>query len=97
MKHQITEKCTWYMIDGIMGTEYVPADLVPDQYTQNWEPGKEIPKPLADYCENITAWEIEMITGYGARLSAPGYMDCTEWAVFDTIEQAENYLKDTYD
>lgn len=32
------------------------------------------------------------------RLSAPGYMDCTEWAgPFDTIEDARGYIMDQYD
>ena len=34
--------------------------------------------------------------GHGARLSAPGYMDCTEWTVFDTEADAAQYLLDTY-
>jgi hypothetical protein len=38
----------------------------------------------------------ENIKGYGARLSAPGYLDCTEWSVFDTKEEAEKYLTENY-
>jgi hypothetical protein len=34
--------------------------------------------------------------GYGARLSAPGYMDCTDWVVFDTFEEADEYLAEMY-
>ena len=33
----------------------------------------------------------------GVRLSAPGYMDCTEWCVFDTEQEARDYIRDTYD
>jgi len=29
------------------------------------------------------------VIGYGVRESAPGYLDCTDWEVFTTIEQAE--------
>jgi len=33
-----------------------------------------------------------------ARMSAPGYLDSTEWGgPFDTIEEARKYIKDTYD
>ena len=32
----------------------------------------------------------------GARLSAPGYLDCTEWSVFDTEQEAEEYLDENY-
>jgi hypothetical protein len=35
--------------------------------------------------------------GWGARLSAPGYADCTEWAVHETEEEAREYLADAYD
>ena len=38
----------------------------------------------------------ESKSGYGARLSASGYLDCTDWAVFDTREEAEAYLVETY-
>jgi hypothetical protein len=52
-------------------------------------------KQIRPYVEGtIQSWE--NIKGYGARLSAPGYLDCTEWAVFDTEEEAEKYLTDMY-
>ena len=50
---------------------------------------------IRDYCEG-TPQSWENIQGYGARLSAPGYMDCTEWCVFDSVEEAEEYLTETY-
>lgn len=88
MQRQITRKCSWYQVETSQGTEFVDADLV----------GKQEPADsdgLVDYCEGIpVSWEL--IQGYGARLSAPGYMDCTEWSVFDTQEEAEKYLDETY-
>lgn len=39
---------------------------------------------------------IERREGHGARLSAPGYMDCTEWSVHRTEAEAAQYLIDTY-
>jgi hypothetical protein len=36
--------------------------------------------------------------GWFARLSANGYLDCTEWAgPFDSEEDAHNYIADTYE
>ena len=36
-------------------------------------------------------------SGFYARLSAPGYLDCTEWAgPFETEHEAEIYLVETY-
>jgi hypothetical protein len=55
-----------------------------------------VPSALADYCENKEAWRIDLIQGYGARISAPGYMDRTEWSVFDTPEKAQEYLDKYY-
>lgn len=34
---------------------------------------------------------------WGARLNAPGYLDCTEWAIFDSKKKAENYIRETFD
>jgi hypothetical protein len=39
---------------------------------------------------------VERKSGFGARMSAPGYLDCTEWAVFDTEKEARDYLLETY-
>ena len=41
-------------------------------------------------------WYADKITGYGARLSASGYLDCTDWCVFDTEQEAIDYLAETY-
>ena len=41
-------------------------------------------------------WEARTIEGYGARMSAPGYLDCTEWSVFDTEEEAYTYINNAY-
>jgi hypothetical protein len=57
---------------------------------------------VKDYTENTCITGITGITGitliegYGARLSAPGYLDCTDWAVFDTEQEAEEYLDENY-
>lgn len=39
---------------------------------------------------------VSLRCGFGARLSAPGYLDCTDWVVFDTKEEARDYLRDEY-
>ena len=53
---------------------------------------RPIPAGLGDFCENRTAWSITKRSGWGARLSAPGYLDCTDWTVFDTEAEAQEYL-----
>jgi len=39
---------------------------------------------------------IERVEGYGARLSARGYMDATEWSVHETEAEAAQALIDMY-
>ncbi len=42
--------------------------------------------------------DIERVTQqYGARLSAPGYLDCTQWDLFETEEDAMNSLMEEFD
>jgi hypothetical protein len=39
---------------------------------------------------------IRLREGYGARLSAPGYLDCTDWCVFETEQEARDHLEEAY-
>ena len=87
MERQITQKQLWWEIETTHGTEWLPVELV----------GKEPADSdaFADYCEgDVLLWRQR--EGFGARLSAPGYLDCTEWTVFDTAEEAEAYLDEYY-
>ena len=86
MQRQVTEKQKWYQVETSQGTEFIPSDVV------GRNPAIE---DLTDYCEGIPV-SFEAITGYGARLSAPGYTDCTEWSVHDTEQEAEEYLEEMY-
>jgi len=102
MQQQITARCLWIEIDGDNGTTFVPADVVGG----GWTDGEEFTREndafdtrraiVRDYYEGSRIWEIKTRMGYGARLSAPGYMDCTEWSVFDTEQAAQEYLDETY-
>jgi len=36
-------------------------------------------------------------SGFFARLSAPGYLDCTEWSgPFETYEEAQQWVEEFY-
>lgn len=93
MQHQITDKQNWAVVDTNCGTEFVPIEqlgiTLPDGCDN--ESAEDL---LRDYLEGTRVFSIEEREGYGARLSAPGYMDCTEWAVFDTEQEAADYLND---
>lgn len=90
----------WFSIDGPCGGEHIPADLVsldiPEKITEEWLEDVALPA-LHDFIENRKLWTVEKIHGFGARLSAPGYMDCTEWTVFDTEEEAKDHIREFYD
>jgi hypothetical protein len=98
MKPQI-DYGDWWEVDGPSGTEWIPAEFanVPqealDAISQATGPSP-IPDAIRDYCENSECWTVQKITGYGARFSAPGYLDSTEWVVFGTREEAEDYLRE---
>ncbi len=54
----------------------------------------------ADFSHREAAIEAEgpvnMLVGYGARLSAPGYLDCTDWTVHPSVAQAIESLRDSF-
>lgn len=82
MERQI-EHGQWIEVDGPAGIEIFPADMfTEDEAKGNYSYGEP--------------WSVETVTGYGARLSAPGYLDCTEWTVFETEAEAEEFLRETY-
>lgn len=82
----------YYIIDANHGERtFLPVDV---------HPGARTNAELADYVEGTiddpeSAPTIE--TGILGRLSAPGYMDCTPWSPYDTIEEAESDLADDDD
>ena len=89
----------WATLDDRYGsTVVVPADyatdIIRDEHPDDWD----------DYVnERITLGELrdrvnyDERTAYGARLSAPGYMDSTDWSLFDTLQEAKDCLRDVYD
>lgn len=89
MQPQIIHDAMW-RIETTFGTELVPADVVGAQATAD---------DLRDYLEgDARDNEPELVEGFFARLSAPGYMDCTEWAgPFSSETEARDYIKSTYD
>ena len=87
MERQVTGKKLWWEVETTHGAVFLPVDLI----------GKEPADSdaFADYCDGrVLSWAQR--EGFGARLSAPGYLDCTEWTVFDTAEEAQAYLEETY-
>ena len=110
MKPQI-EFGEWLEVDGACGIEALPADLVyipkwmtpdVDYETDCMEEDSDLRNVLdsvEDFIEsNIDdVTSVQLVEGYGARLSAPGYMDATAWTVFKTREEAEEFLREEYE
>lgn len=77
----------WIEVDGSEGGSLIPADLTG---------GLTTPTALADFYSG-EIYSAELVTGWAARLSAPGYMDCTDWSgVYDTAEEAATALVEAY-
>jgi len=103
MQKQVTHKQPWIEVETSHGTEWIDAVSlglnVRDSETKTHpltdKERESIVSQLSDYCEG-TIQEWKTVRGYGARLSAPGYLDCTEWTVFDTPEEAQAYLDETF-
>ena len=99
------QHCDYFACDTSIGTEYVPADVIRLPFSVDFTAGGIFdedsvhwPKLLAalyPYCEG-TLVEVCPKTGWLARLSAPGYMDCTDWSPYDTEEEAVAGLKEMY-
>lgn len=89
MKPQIVYD-RWFEIDYDNGIAYIPQDLIGKTVNPSFDEVK-------DYLPDLKVlFDVRLLDGYGARLSAPGYMDCTEWSVFDTKEEAQDYLSEMY-
>lgn len=93
-------KGDWYEIDGHCGIAYVPVDIVGSIMIGDAEDlDRETMERINDFYEGGSGavWRVDILNGqYGARLSAPGYLDCTEWCVFASRLEAEAYLDEAY-
>lgn len=77
-------KGDWHVVDGSHGGACIPASVC--GFCQ-----------VGDYYEG-EVWTVETHKDkIGVRLSAPGYMDATDWTIFDTIEEARAYIEEQYE
>lgn len=84
MKIEIVED-QWVVIDGISGVEIYPGE----HFT--------IKEAIDEYGYS-GIMSIEIQNGYGARYSASGYLDCTEWiGPYNTEDAARNALIEMYE
>lgn len=101
----------WLRVDTMNGTWWVPEDLVGPTflkqyvaYEVEWDSLEEdsnlkaLVYDLEDYVEadRTEIYELTLVEGWGGRMSAPGYTDCTEWTVLPEREDVEAVLEDMY-
>ena len=83
-----------YLVETSIGTEIVPSDVA--RVPKN----AATPVPyLRDYLEGYPLPNVppSLTFGHFARLSAPGFMDCTEWSgPYDSAADAEAALSEMY-
>ncbi len=84
----VVERGVWYVVDcEDGGSEVIPADVAGEGATL---------EDLATYCESDPV-SFERRDAWGARLSAPGYMDCTSWTLHDSEAKAREDLREQFD
>lgn len=101
MQNEITGKQYGWSIDTKQGTFHIPSDVHP--VPEYLVAGKQIDAGdvvfdslvgiLQQYCDEEII-SVEVIFGYFARLSAPGYLDCTDWTCYATKGEAIRALRD---
>ena len=109
MQPEITVKQSgWQVETRDAGTCYLPGDIVsvPDWLAigrpidASMETKTEtdlfanLVRELGNYVGGRRIESIGVCRGYFARLSAPGYLDCTEWCCYSTVREARAALKE---
>lgn len=89
MKPEITEKMDWAAVETNNGTWWVPFDVLSKSEAANVRGGDF--EPLLQYTEGTRVYndQSSVKKGYGVRLSAPGYMDATDWEVYGNLKEAQ--------
>lgn len=92
----------WLKFSGHQGTEFVYADdfgtvLRPGRVlSADDEEFQSLFGEMKEYVEFGDPESVEAVEGWGARMTAPGFLDCTEWCVFPTKREAEAYVYEYY-
>ena len=101
----------WLRVGTMSGTWWVPEDLVGPVFLKqgvtyeverdNLEPDSKLRalvNDLEDYVEadRTEIYELTLVEGWGGRMSAPGFLDRTEWVVLPEREDVEAVLEDMY-
>ena len=80
MQHHVTDFRAWHRIDTELGIFYFPFK----------KSSENVAKTLSRSAKH------EVVHGYGARLDACDMLQSTEWVIFDTRQEAKDYLVRMY-
>jgi hypothetical protein len=106
MEAQVTDRQYWLEVETDNGSYYLPDDLFDSGMVREWEridndslresAFEAIKAHIGDYveCGEKDIRSVEMHYGYGVRLSAPGYMDCTDWEFYANRRLAERRARE---
>jgi hypothetical protein len=83
MEPEVTERMAGWRVETTHGTWFVPGDV------------ESSPEALADYVSGEVE-DVEPIKGYFGRMSAPGYLDATDWTFGETAEEVWQELAEYY-
>ena len=84
---RVLYKDRFFEVETNYGTEWIEqADIGKTMLPNN--------RHLLDFCEGTEVYSVEVIDGWNAYLSAPGYMDRTPNCVFARKQDAMSYLRE---
>ena len=93
------EYMTCYHVETENGTEVVPEEVCGYLSAEKRQAAREVGlcSQLQPYLSGSNILDLEVREGFYARLSANGYLDCTEWiGPFDSEDEAFQALDDEY-
>ena len=96
-----TTNGTWWLPEDPVGPVFLKHDVAYEVEWENLEEDsnlKALVYALEDYvgADRTEIYELTLVEGWGGRMSAPGYLDCTEWTVLPEREDVEAVLEDMY-
>lgn len=107
MQVEVSGPEKWIEVDGPMGSETIPCGVCGelldyDEFIADGGSDEDYVAAafaeISDYTENRECWTIAEKTGWCGRMSAPGYMDSTEWmGPYDTAAEARRAVIEQFE
>ena len=91
-----------YAVETECGTSYIPGSVVGNlrirgTHDEGSDGFRDLCGRVRDYVEGLRIASISYVSVcYWGRMSAPGYLDCTEWTPYATLREARDGLRDAY-